>query len=116
MALKARIQPWILDPLAALCEPVIFEVLRHATAQERPMIEAQFATLPILAPHPRLWRDATLLGQKCRDQGCNAGYLDLVVAAIAIHHDAEIITFDADYLNIARASSLRVQLLTRPPS
>ena len=112
-ALKNRIHPWILDPLAVLCEPIIFEVLRHATPHERMLIEAQFATLPILAPPPRLWRDATLLGQKCRDHGFNAGSLDLVIAALAIHHDAEIITFDADYLAIARASSLRVQLLSR---
>jgi len=115
-ALKALIQPWILDPLAVLCEPVIFEVLRHATPDERRMIEAQFATLPILAPPPRLWRDATLLGQKCRDHGCNAGSLDLIIATIAIHRDAEIITFDADYLGIARASTLRVHLLTRAPT
>jgi predicted nucleic acid-binding protein len=114
LALKAQIQPWILDPAAVLCEPVAFEILRHATAAERPMIEAQFATLPILAQPPRLWREATLLGQKCRDMGCNAGSLDLVIACIAIHHNAELITFDADYLRIALASELRVNRLSRP--
>lgn len=78
------------------------------------MIESQFATMPILAQPPRLWRDATLLGQKCRDMGCNPGSLDLVIACIAIHHDAELITFDADYLGIALASELRVKRLARP--
>lgn len=112
-ALKRLIEPWILDPSAALCEPVIFEILRHATEQERPMIEAQFSTYPVLATPPRIWRQATLLGQKCRDQGFNAGSLDLVIAAIAIHHDAEIITFDADFASISKASTLRVQLLSR---
>ncbi len=29
--LKAAIHPWILDPAACLCEPIAFEVLRHAT-------------------------------------------------------------------------------------
>ena len=112
-ALKAGIQPWILDPLAVLCEPVIFEVLRHATARERPLIEAQFATLHVLDQPPSLWRAATRLGQKCRDQGFNAGAMDLVIATIAIHHDTEIITSDADFIEIARAAPLRVQLLTR---
>ena len=112
-ALKLRIEPWILDPLAVLCEPVIFEILRHATAQERPLIEAQFSTLPVLETPPRIWRAAALLGQKCRDQGFNTGSLDLVIAAIALHHDAEIITFDADYLAISKISVLRVQLLSR---
>jgi len=35
------------------------------------------------------------------------------IASLAIHHDAELITFDADYLAIASASKLRVQLLSR---
>src|SRR5687767_14713733 len=87
VALKRLIEPWVLDPSAVLCEPVIFEILRHATEQERPMIEAQFSTYQVLTTPPRIWRRATLLGQKCRDQGFNAGSLDLVIAAIAINHD-----------------------------
>jgi predicted nucleic acid-binding protein len=86
VALKRLIEPWILDPSVALCEPVIFEILRHASE----------------------------LGQKCRDQGYNAGSLDLVIAAIALHHNAEIITFDADFAAISKAAPLRVQLLFRP--
>ncbi len=112
-ALKEKIQPWILDCQAALCEPVAFEVLRHATPTERPKIEAQFSTLPLLATPPRLWRDATRLGQKCRDKGINAGSLDLLIAAIALHCDAELVTFDTDYSAIARAAPLRVVLLSR---
>lgn len=115
-ALKLLIQPWILDPLAVLCEPVVFEILRHATEQERPLIEAQFSTIPVLSSPSRIWRDATLLGQKCRDRGFNAGSMDLVIAAIALHHDAEIITFDADYTEIAKSSGLRVRRLLRTNS
>jgi predicted nucleic acid-binding protein len=114
-ALKALILPWILDPTACLCEPVAFEVLRHATAQERKWIEAQFATLPLLPVPAQLWRQATELGQKCRKQGFNAGSLDLLIAALAIHHQAELVTFDADFSVIASHSSLRVQLLVRTP-
>ena len=35
MALKARIQPWILDPLAVLSEPVIFTTQYPAAAASR---------------------------------------------------------------------------------
>jgi len=112
---KLEIQRCILSPDACLCEPVAFEVLRHATARERPLIEAQFATLPLLATPPRLWRDAARLGQACRDRGFTAGSLDLVIAALAIHHDAELVTFDADYDAIRQASPLRVTLLNRNP-
>lgn len=111
--LKARIQTWIMDAEAALCEPVAFEVLRHATPQERPLIEAQFATLPLLPTPTRLWQLATRLGQQCREIGVNAGSVDLLISALAFHHDAEIVTFDADYLAIARAAPLRVIHLSR---
>lgn len=111
--LKARIQPWLLDPEAALCEPVLFEILRHATPDERPRLEAQFATFPILATPAKLWREAAKIGQQCAAQGFTAGSLDLLIAAIAIHHDAEIVTFDTDYRLIAQATSLRVCLLDR---
>ncbi|MBX7121465.1 MAG: PIN domain-containing protein [Opitutaceae bacterium] len=110
---KLAIQAWILDAGACLCEPVAFEVLRHATREERPRIEAQFATLPLMPTPPQLWRDATRLGQLCRDNGHNAGSLDLVIAATAIHHRAELVTFDTDYAAIARFSNLRVRLLAR---
>ena len=113
LALKTLIQPWILDPLACLCEPIVFEVLRHATPQEQKWIEAQFETLPLLQTPDHLWRDATRLGQQCRAAGCNAGSLDLIIAALSIHHDAELITFDADYLAIARVSKLRILHLSR---
>ena len=110
---KRLIEPWILDPAAVLCDPVIFEVLRHATRQERRQIEAQFSTFPILPTPPRIWRDATRLVQTCRDRGFNAGLLDLLIAAIAIHHKVEVITFDADFPRIAAASTLMVRLLSR---
>jgi predicted nucleic acid-binding protein len=114
VALKASLQPWILDPEACLCEPVAFDILRHATPEERPQLEAQFATLPILTTPPRLWREATRLGQICREQGHTAGSLDLLIAALTIHHGAELVTFDADYEPIARHSELNLRLLTRP--
>lgn len=115
-ALKAAIQPWILDPVACLCEPIAFEVLRHATPQEQKWIEAQFATFPLLPTPGHLWRDATRLGQQCRKDGFNAGSIDLVIAAIAIHHDATLVTFDSDFTAIARSSKLKVEQLTRPAS
>ena len=112
-ALKERILPWILDPAASIGEPVAFEVLRHATPVERPRIEAQFATFPLLETPPMIWRDATRLGQRCRDAGVTAGSLDLLISALALHHAAELVTFDLDYLEIAKATGLRVRLLKR---
>lgn len=39
--------------------------------------------------------------------------LDLLIACCALHHEAELVTFDADYVTIARAAPLRVLLLSR---
>ena len=114
--LKAFILPWLQDAQGSLCEPVAFEVLRHATPRERKQLEAYFYTFPLL-PTPRtLWRDAADLGQRCRAQGVTAGSLDLIIATLASHHQAEIITFDADFTAIARVTAQPIQVLTRPGS
>ena len=69
---------------------------------------------PCLSSRRRLlWRDAARIGQTCRDLGFTAGSLDLVIAAVAIHYDAELVTFDTDYEAISRACALRVTCLTR---
>lgn len=114
LALKAAIQPWLLDPEACLCEPVAFEVLRHTTAEEREHIETHFATFPLLATPATLWRDAADLGRRCRSHGVTPGSLDLLIATVAICHHAELITFDAGFSAIAETSSLRVRIPSRP--
>ena len=116
MELKAFIEPWILDANAFICEPVAFEVLRHATVKERTQIEQQFSTLPLLKTPGTLWRDAASLGQRCRDRGVNVGSMDLVIAALAHLHKAEIVTFGADYARISEISGIEVILLERPGS
>ena len=54
------------------------------------------------------------LGRACRRSGITVGSIDLFIAAIAIHHGAELVTFDEDFQRIAGASKLRVKLLKRP--
>lgn len=112
--LKRFIAPYILDPEAHLAEPIIFEVLRHATAAEAKQLNQQFATLPLLETPPLLWPQAVELGQACRRKNFTVGSLDLLIATIAIHHGVEIVTFDDDFQSIAAISSLRFKLLQRP--
>ena len=101
-------------PDACLCEPVAFELLRASIASERPGLEQRFATMHWLAMPPDFWREATLLGQRCRDCGLTVGALDLLIATVALAHEVEIITFDADYSLLAQAEpKLRVQVLAR---
>lgn len=113
-ALKRFIAPYILSRTAHTAEPIRFEVLRHATADEIEPLTLQFETLPSLATPPGLWSRATELGQACRRRNHTVGSLDLVVASCAIHHDAELVTFDSDFRAIASVSKLRLRLLNRP--
>ena len=112
--LKQFIAPYILHPAAHLAEPVTFEVLRHATAEESRELNRQFQTFPYLSVPPDLWRRATELGQACRKKGINPGSLDLLIAAVALHHRAALITFNADFIQMASVSDLKVKQLVRP--
>ncbi len=113
-ALKQFIAPYVLSPDAALAQPIIYEVLRHATDEEIAAVEAQFQTMPLLQTPEDLWTRAAVLGQRCRRKGVTVGSLDLLIVAVAIHHDAELLTFDRDFQSIGKACDLRVKLLHRP--
>lgn len=54
------------------------------------------------------------LGQACRRIGRAVLSLDLLVAAVALHHNAKLVSFDADFGAIASVSAQRLNLLTRP--
>ncbi len=112
--LKQFIKPFVLDPEAHLAEPVRFELLRSARPDETRQLEAQFATLPMLPTPPDLWQRAIDLGQACRQIGRSVVSLDLLVAAVALHHDALLVSFDTDFEAIASVSELRLQRLARP--
>jgi len=113
LVLKQRIAPYVLDPLTHLAEPVVFELLRFATPQEVPQLEAQFATLPLLSTPAGLWEEAAILGQSCRAAGLTPLSLDLLIATIAIHHGATLVSFDRDFERMAAVSALQLQLLER---
>ena len=112
--LKRFVAPFILDPDAHLAEPITFELLRHASPAEAKQLTQQFQTVPMLATPSTLWTDAARLGQTCRQNNLTIGSLDLLIAAIALHHSAEVATFDDDYQKIANVSKLQVKLLKRP--
>ena len=93
-----------------------FELLRSARPEEARLLEAQFATLPSLPTPVDLWQQAIALGQACRQIGRSVLSLDLLVAAVALHHDAVLVSFDADFDAIASVSELRLNRLVRPYS
>lgn len=113
LVVKERIKPWMLRHDIALCEPVVCELLRSAAAAERALIGKHFASIPLLHTPSTLWREATELGQQCYDAGILIGALDLLIAAVCIHHGATLVTFDEHFGAIAKLSQLNAHVLTR---
>jgi predicted nucleic acid-binding protein len=113
-SLKQFLLPYILHPTTHLAEPVAFEVLRHATEKENGQLTGQFETLPMLPTPADLWGRAAALGRACRSRGHTAGSIDLLIATVALAHQALLITFDEDFEKIADASELQVKVLSRP--
>src|SRR2546423_11274002 len=84
-ALKEFIAPYVLAPDAAVAEPIVFEVLRHALDDEIPAVSAQLNAMPMLQTPEDLWTRAAVLGQRCRKKGITAGSIDLLIVTVAIH-------------------------------
>jgi len=53
------------------------------------------------------------LGQACRQKNLTVGSLDLRSATIALHHAADVVTFDEDFRPTAGVSKVRVKVLER---
>ena len=115
-SLKRFIAPFILDPGVFLAEPIVFELLRFATDVELDQLTRQFQTFPMLTTPKDLWTEAARLGRACRKNNATIGSIDLCIAALAIHYDAELVSFDSDYLSVAAVSGLRFKGLQRPPT
>ena len=113
-ALKDFIAAYVTDPAACVAEPIAFEVLRYATAEEQQLFEDQLRTMTMLPSPSTLWSDAASLGRRCRENGLTPGALDLLIATVAMYHGAELLTFDTDFERIARVSALQVTHLRRP--
>ena len=102
------------DADALLCEPVRFELLYGAARRERPPLLRRLETMPLLATPPHLWRTAAELAAQACDTGLRVPSVDLLIAALCIHHDVALTTFDAHFGDLAKLSEFRVNLLVRP--
>jgi predicted nucleic acid-binding protein len=98
---------------ALLCEQVRFELLYGASRRERPPLLRRLATMPLLHTPPRLWHDASDLAATACDAGLRVPSVDLLIAALCIHHDVALTTFDGHFGKLAKLSKLRVNLLIR---
>ena len=99
---------------AALCEPVQFEVLRGCEAKMRAGVRQRMATLPLLHTPADVWRVGLKLGEMCYDRRLIINSVDLLIAALCLHHGATLVSFDKHFQTLAECSGLKVEFLTRP--
>jgi predicted nucleic acid-binding protein len=111
---RRLVEPYVRARDVALCEPVVFEILRAAPAVQRSAIETLFRLLPVLDTPGSLWRDACRLGQKCAQAGLAVGGMDLLIAQVCLHHATRLVTLDRQFEQIASIVALNVHLLERP--
>ena len=101
------------DAEALLCEPIRFELLMGASRRERPMLLRRMETMPLLQTPPQLWPEAGKLATLASDAGLRIPSIDLLIAAICLHHQVALTTFDTHFRELGKLTDLQVHLLIR---
>lgn len=96
---------------AQWCAPVRFEVLGGARKEERAALGRHFSVIPYRPCRGDDWDRAIALAWKLRGNSLTVPWLDVLIAAIAIHDEVRLYAIDAHFQEIARHTSL---LLYRP--
>lgn len=88
---------------AVLCDLVVLELWNGVRGKRQPRIlqvlEATLDTLPTTQP---VWRRAKALARSCRAGGLTIPATDLLIAACAHVHNAELVHRDGHYDQLAR--------------
>lgn len=96
---------------AQWCSPVRLEVLGGARLDERAHLGKRFSVIPYRACREDDWDRAVALAWRLRGKGLTVPWLDVLIAAIAIHDSVRLYTVDNHFQEIAARSGL---LLYRP--
>ena len=96
---------------AQWCSPVRLEVLGGARLEERAHLGKRFSVIPFRVCREEDWDRAIALAWRLRTRGLTVPWLDILIAAIAIHDQVRLYTIDAHFQEIAKHSVL---LLYRP--
>ena len=93
---------------AQWCTPVRLEVLGGARKEERVLLGKQFSVIPYRPCHEDDWDRAVALAWKLRGIGLTLPWLDVLIAAIAIHDGVRLYAIDAHFEEVAKNSALRL--------
>ena len=93
---------------AQWCTPVRLEVLGGARKEERSRLGRHFSVIPYRLVREDDWERAIALAWRLRDGGLTVPWLDVLVAAVALHDNVRVYAVDAHFPEIARRTGLRL--------
>jgi len=96
---------------AQWCSPIRLEVLGGARMEERARLGEHFSVIPYRPCREDDWDRAVALAWRLRGRGLTVPWLDVLIAAIAIHDGTRLYAIDAHFKEIANHSGL---MLYRP--
>lgn len=111
MGVKLAVEGLLEAYEAQWCSPVRLEVLGGARIGERARLSELFSVIPYRPCREDDWERAVALAWRLRANGLTVPWLDVLIAAIAIHDGVRVYTIDAHFQQIAAHTGL---LLYRP--
>lgn len=108
MRVKLAIEGLLEAYEAQWCTPVRLEVLGGARQDERVRLGAMFSVIPYRPCREDDWERAVALAWRLRGRGLTVPWLDVLIAAIAIHDGVRLYAVDQHFKQIAEDSGLRL--------
>jgi predicted nucleic acid-binding protein len=93
---------------AQWCSPVRLELIGGARKEERQALAMHFSVIPYRACREDDWERALSLAWKLRQEGLSLPWMDILIAAIAIHDDVRLYSIDAHFEKIAGLTTLKL--------
>lgn len=84
-----------------VCGVVLMELLQGVrTQRERETLSNAFEALPWLESDRLIWAKAGDISRELRGRGVSIPFSDIIIAALALEHDATVMTRDRHFLEI----------------
>jgi predicted nucleic acid-binding protein len=80
-----------------IAAPVRIEILSGASNRDNPHLRRVLSALPVFFPSDQTWARMDDWLDLARATGERFGFADLLIAAIAADHDAEVWSLDSDF-------------------
>lgn len=91
---------------AQWCTPIRLEVLGGARREERTRLGHWFSVIPYRPVREEDWERTISLAWRLRDGGLTVPWVDVVIAAVALHDQVRVYAVDAHFQEISRRTGL----------